>query len=45
MSVLDYLRQAQDKSTVDDANAVAIEEATGIIGGRDVVQVFLACDI
>jgi hypothetical protein len=45
MCVLDYLIEVVHMCIADDANVVAFEEAIVIIGGYDVVEEFLTCDI
>jgi hypothetical protein len=45
MSVLNYLMEAPHNCAADDVNAMAFEEGTKIIGGHDVVEEFLACNI
>jgi hypothetical protein len=43
MTVLDNLAEAPHSCTANDVNALAFEEATKIIRGRDAVEEFLAC--
>jgi hypothetical protein len=45
MSALDNLTEAPRGCAREDANAMAFEEATKIIGGRNAVEEFLAYDI
>jgi hypothetical protein len=45
MTPLNHLMDAVFECSTEDVNMVAFAEATSIIGGRDVVEEFLACGI
>jgi hypothetical protein len=45
MSALDYWTEAPHNCVMDNANVMAFEEATKIIGGRIMVEEFLAYGI
>jgi hypothetical protein len=45
MKGLEYLTDASYACSVDNANVMAFVEAIAIIGGRDVVEEFLACGV
>jgi hypothetical protein len=45
MALLNHLTMALSNYGLEDANFVAFVEATSIIGGRDIVEEFLACGL
>jgi hypothetical protein len=45
MTKLNYLMEVPSSCGPEDANFVAFVEVTSLIGGRDVVEEFLACGL